>query len=662
MEQLGSRILLDADHWIAPAGGLWSVAGNWDLGRAPGPADDAIIGPTGGPVIHDPSTDSIHSLTLATTLQVSGTMLTISDSATVASEGSLQVNASGFNGATVTVANALMLNGTAQLSSNFFGPGQVVTRRLAGSGAIFLLSGDYSSSNTIQAPNSTTPLVIGSGITIYGAGTVGSPSTTFVNHGTIRADVPGGMLTLTGTDWRNAGTLRANAGSVINLAGTMANADSTGSLAGTGFFTVSGQVSGGTLNLPAGAKLHGADGTLNGVTLNGDMDLSAMGFGSSNLNVINGLTFNGTATLAGSFFGTALLNFRGTQTLSGTGTIGFENQYGGSVQVVTPDTTLTIGPDITIHGQTGTVGGTGNVAFVNQGTISADVSGGTITLTGTGWSSIGTVRAENGGTLLTQGTTGNFANGTLRGGTWQVLAYSTLRLLNADIVTNAATIVLDGLNANWYRDTATTDGLDDLATNAGSFTISDGRALTLTGSLANVGMVTIGNGSRLTTPDAYLQFAGTTSLAGGVLAAGSPDAPQLVDIQGGILSGGGAILADVNLAGELDVGDGGAPGSLTIAGNYRQTGTSILNLALGTPDEGGSDQLSITGQASLDGTLDVTLLDSFVANEGDPYQILTFGSAVGTFAQMNLPDVGNGLFLSPSYDANDLTLIVTAGS
>ena len=73
--------------------------------------------------------------------------------------------------------------------------------------------------------------------------------------------------------------------------------------------------------------------------------------------------------------------------------------------MATAGTALTIGPGVTVRGQSGTVGyspvwgGPSNVAVVNQGTIQADVAGGTITVGGTSLTNIGVLQARNGGTL-----------------------------------------------------------------------------------------------------------------------------------------------------------------------------------------------------------------------------------------------------------------------
>ena len=98
-------------------------------------------------------------------------------------------------------------------------------------------------------------------------------------------------------------------------------------------------------------------------------------------------------------------------------------------------TTLTIGPGITIRGQNGTIGystywgGPQNVSVINQGTISCDVSGGTIVVEAQPIVNQGLIQGINGGTASLSGTftpspSGPFngsvqaVNGTIWAGRW----------------------------------------------------------------------------------------------------------------------------------------------------------------------------------------------------------------------------------------------------
>jgi hypothetical protein len=77
-------------------------------------------------------------------------------------------------------------------------------------------------------------------------------------------------------------------------------------------------------------------------------------------------------------------------------------------------------------------------------------------------------------------------------------------------------------------------------------------------------------------------------------------------------------------------------------------------IEIGGPNAGTDfDQLAVTGQATLDGTLTVNLINGFVPNSGDSFPVLTFGSGTGVFATVN----GDGPLFTPSYDPMDVTLV-----
>ncbi len=303
--------------------------------------------------------------------------------------------------------------------------------------------------------------------------------------------------------------------------------------------------------------------------------------------------------------------------------------------------------DITT-GSAGPMGG----FILNQGLFRKSAGGVTLIEAGVSFLNEGTVEVDK-GTLDLEGTFINFdtASQSLSEGTF--VLQGVLEFPNAAIVTNAAAIVLDGPNAA-ITDDAGNDALVYLSTNAAraSLTLQNGANVLTNGSFANAGTILVGQDSTFLTGGDYTQDGGSTALANGSLAAGT------VAIENGVLSGAGTIYADVMNAGELDVGGAGAAGILNIVGDFTQTASGVLSLELGSPDPGsGYDQLNISGNASLDGILNVTLLDSFFAHKKDQFQVLTFGSHQGDFAQTNLPDLGGRLYLDPVYDDGSLTLI-----
>src|SRR5207244_1504320 len=72
-----------------------------------------------------------------------------------------------------------------------------------------------------------------------------------------------------------------------------------------------------------------------------------------------------------------------------------------------------------------------------------------------------------------------------------------------------------------------------------------------------------------------------------------------------------------------------------------------------------SDQLRISGLATLAGTLNVNLINSFTPSAGNTFPLLTFGSRSGTFGTINGLTQGGTTF-TPVYDSGDFTLLASA--
>jgi hypothetical protein len=332
----------------------------------------------------------------------------------------------------ITVLNGLSLNSTLTLTSSpnpsgvFFDGAQT----LNGSGQIVF--GGTDSLNQLQLRGG---LTIAPGITIRGrSGFIGSTGVPLNNYGTIRAEAAGQTIYVAGQPlvssgtiqatnggtvqldghWSNSGTLKINDGTLI-FSGSFATAD-LGALQRTGgtvalrgqldntnsvltltdttgsWILDTGAIHGGTIRTSGAATLQLHLGTLDAVTLDSDFRLG----NNDELRVLNGLVINGTLVLAAPQNPDGL-TFDGPQTLSGTGHILFQTP--NTLNYLRPNAALTIGPDLTIHGSTATIGQTG-LPLTNQGTILADVPGGTITIRGTPFTNGGITNSLNGGTLL----------------------------------------------------------------------------------------------------------------------------------------------------------------------------------------------------------------------------------------------------------------------
>jgi hypothetical protein len=660
VEALESLTLLSTVSWVGGSGD-WQNPNNWNddkgMARLPGPNDDAVIDVPGISVSHSAAIDSVRSLEtsngtfdlsggtlrVATTLQGNSTFR-ISGGATLANanvqsgttvtgtssggrldrvtlNGDLDMTTS--SSISLTITNGLTLNGTASLG-NFIGTtsgflsfsGDQV---LGGGGAIVFGGSD---SNTLSIGSGT--LTIGPKVTVQGGH--GNLSGTFLNQGMIGAGA-GGALSLNGTGWSNAGSLAALNGGTLSLGGTnwsntgqITEADSTLNLGGTfstaalGAYSRSGgsinltgtlnntggtlelngktgpwnllggRINNGTVSEPEGALLlpTTSGGTLSGVALEGDLDLSRTS--SVSVTIMNGLTLDGTISLGNAGGTTAgFLSFSGDQVLGGGGTVVFGGSDSNTLSIGSG--TLTIGPKVTVQGGHGNLSGT----FLNQGMIGAG-AGGALNLNGTGWSNAGTLAALNGGTL-------NLAGSSSSAGTFTVGAGSTL-------------------NFSSGTHTLTAD----------SSVSGDGNVL----------------------------FSGGTTFVDGTLAATGGISIQ----QSGTLSGTGTLTGVVLNAGQINPGRIGSAGILTIIGNYTQTTTGVLTIEIGGLNPGDQfDQLSVSGLATLNGTLNVSLISGFRPSDGDSFPILTFGSESGDFSVRTGLDLGGGLTLVPNLGGTSLTLV-----
>ena len=171
------------------------------------------------------------------------------------------------------------------------------------------------------------------------------------------------------------------------------------------------------------------------------------------------------------------------------------------------------------------------------------------------------------------------------------------------------------------------------------------------------GTVEIVAGTLSTANAEYVQTSGQTQLLGGHLAASL----RGVDIQGGVLSGSGVISGNLTNAGTIAVGGVGTAGRLEITGDFTQLDIGFLQIDLGGTDPSEYDRLltntaSESSQTTLDGTLEIALIDPFLAEGGEIFEILFFANRTGTFSVINGLTLPNDVQLSEFYDLEKLLL------
>jgi hypothetical protein len=346
------------------------------------------------------------------------------------------------------------------------------------------------------------------------------------------------------------------------------------------------QLSGGTLSrtvlesVGGGAVILGTNGTLDRVTLNGNLELL-----NGSLNVVNGLVLNGVARVGHPSNGSVgSLNFVGSQVLSGSGSVLFGNNGCNTLRLTQGGTTLT--NRVFVHGQSGQlpystcVGGPQNVGFVNEATLSADVSGGTIIAQAQPVRNTGQLLAGP-GTLRIVGLAGDLgAAGVAAGGHLE---------LGGSYTNNLALPVSGGtltLNGDWFNagEVRLTNSVFNLG---GSFNLGDlGNIIRSGGSVRVTGLLN-GAGGTLNL-DATT---GNWSMNGGALR-------QLT-----VNSADGALLLATSTAGMLD----GVTLNCDLdvqSGSLNVTNGMVLNglMRVGNPTNGFAGSVNFLGSQAISGS------------------------------------------------------------
>jgi autotransporter-associated beta strand protein len=430
---------------------------------------------------------------------------------------------------------------------------------------------------TLNITNEATGTISG----LYGV--IGTGNTTIVNRGTISGSAGG-----SGSPTREAIRVNLSATSTSNSI-TLAAGSTTSAGTGTGA-TGNAVVFGGA----------GVDGTVNTLTVETGATINGGLVGSSGTGVTDILNLAGTgAQVLGSATGFERLNVTGgtwgitnAMNLTGGGSIGsgatlryddLTATTGGSVTGnIANDGTLVMNRTVNLD-QTGVISGSGGLQVINTGTLTLQAA-----------------NTYSGATLV--------SNGRLRTGA----------LANAFSASSAVTVSGSGVL-----------DLNDAGGIARDQTIADlsGDGSVLLGQLNGATLTTGGAGGTTLFSGVLSQFGGLTKVGAGTLElSGANTATGLLSVLAGRLnlsgnwagagtvSGGATLGGAGTVAGVLTVGSGTiAPGNDGIGtlktGGLVLSSGSVLNYQFGSA--GTSDRISVLGDLTLDGTVNVTDIGDF---------------------------------------------------
>jgi PEP-CTERM motif len=341
-----------------------------------------------------------------------------------------------------------------------------------------------------------------------------------------------------------------------------------------------------------------------------------------------------------------------------------------SLQTVNSSLTMSNGASMNVSSG-GSVGATGfNIGSASAGTLSVDGTNSSASGSG-GTSTWGT----NGGTAtvtFSNGAAGNFhrtmgittvslAGSATAGTTAHVTVESgatfttnNLSVASAGGATTAATLDVTGSGSAVTVDSmvvgnATTDTATVNVLSGGTLTVS-GATANGTTTLNHTGSITINGGTfntgGLTNNSGTLNFiSGTLGITGtsGLTIGGSGPLGNSVTLGSGqTLNVTNATTIDAAAALTLKAGTMNS-GSITL------NPTSTLGIGLGgTTRSSQYGDVVVSGNASLAGTLNISVFNSFTPAAGNRFDILDWGTHSGTFASVTLPTLSSSLVWNTS--------------
>ena len=473
--------------------------------------------------------------------------------------------------------------------------------------------------------------------TIFNIGSLASTNTS-----TGQFNIVAGVVNLTGSGtFTNTGTIdittQLTAGGTLNLINGNAASSAAGTISGSGTLTNQATITAGVGTIAANVTNSSgaffiADGLGNArtTTVSGAFTVNSGATvrvtDGAQLNLSTGFNNSGAVQLTNTIYGqNATLQISSGSIVNQSGaTVSFLGGAGAGSRSLNSDLVNLSGGNVDVDGAYAFIGGTlsnsGAITVKNDSTLntSSFVNSGTIHVTNT---SSGTNAVLSVSGTLTNASTGtiNFAIGSGGG----------LRILSGALANDTGGTVNIGI------DTTFDNGSSNIS-NSGTFNWNDGSQ----GSLPNPVLTVSGSGNFMNNVGGVLQGNGTL-----------------------VFTGGGALVQ----SGTNNLGS--SPGYLRVEGDYINRDSAITKIDIGGTRAasaadgrgvGTHDALTVTGRFVAGGTLAALSFASFAAAAGDHFDIITWGSHSGMFAEVHGLDSMQGVALDPTFTDHGLTLTARA--
>jgi T5SS/PEP-CTERM-associated repeat protein len=479
-------------------------------------------------------------------------------------------------------------------------------------------------------------------ITPNGRITVSGPGSSWTTSGAV--DASGGSFGLSDGAVATAQSVTVGAAatpSTITGASLAAQSASVGGslqIGAGGDFDVVGQllvqgtlsVSGGSLT--AGSVVHGLGGAL-GIE-NGSADVGSLTLSGGTLTLGTGGTLSGDALS----WGAGSLDLQG-------GTASFpvislpQGRTVSARGALDGDVFLPLGSTLAASGPLSVGDASSFTGVTLQGTLAAGANA--VTLEHAGFARLGPLTTLAGGSLAAPNGVALDVGSALAG----------FGAVNARVA-SAFGSTIDASGNLGLGDPGALDGyFSDGVLDANHFavTLNDRNAavlgsLTLLGDATGPGTLGAANGLLLN-PGKNIQGYGLVSadlLTNGFVLGEGPLPPQGIELSGDV-TGAGDFGGNITFSGTYSPGN--SPAEVEFE-DFALGSSAILEIQLGGTRAGGDfDLLVASGQALLDGTLEVALIDGFEPAPGDTFEFLRASAISGAFQRVVLPRFGDDLTL-----------------
>lgn len=636
-----------AVHWNTGSNGNWSLASNWLPAVVPTASDTAVIDFAGSYTVTMDVAPTIAALRISgsssgvQTVTASAKAIALPNASSIGAQGVLTLT----TGCTVSGAGAITNEGALNL-----GGGGSVAQAIGNSGTLTVNPGSTSLNGALSNAVGATLRVSG---TSTGATCVVANG--FTNDGAIELTSSGnGGATLSVT----AGTLTNSvSGTITSLAGVGGARTLAAALDNQGLITIErattsnkasvSHLNSGTINLTTGnytvvistARSFTTTGTIN-VQTGRTLTLQGLNAGAANKNYnLNGGSMGGAGTVS---VVSSTLNLNRNLPIATSST-----RLDGNDCVVNGPDTLTFSSGVTTHFELSTLNA---VTIVEAGATLELLN----TVLAGGHTNSGILQVM--GTCEANGMFDSQPGSAIRlwGGTGAV---TSNLVVPGDFVNNGTMEFNSPVGSGPALFTSTAGSLINSAT--GTIVVLPAVHLReIRGHLENFGLLDIKANFRLNRVDPAHTNEGTVSIGAGFTLTFT-GIGTFTNKLTGVLSGSGTISpGNVSIIQQGTIRPGGSAGRLSINDSVVNEPSSELDIEIGGASPGtGHDQLSVQGALTVDGTLNITLLNGYQPQPGTRYVIATCDGRSGTFDLINGLDYGIGQMWTVVYSDTNIVLL-----